>query len=827
MYIINLNKLINYNSSNKENKKVSKNKENKKVSKDKENKKVSKDKETCKQLLTTGIFWFHRRIFDFYYFLLKKANKPIMDFTDITSDKIQLYEYLIQEFNQLDTISIPEDFSDELYLELVTNDRRNESYKKQVIQFSVDFYSFLKKSKNLNKVLNEKDILLLGPMKECIEIEKNGVLKQLFNHTNENPYFKICPFKHEDRDDLEYSQKLNMIVINKFFYSKDILNRKICLFWPINGCSVDDSLDPGFKHLYRKGNLKLLIFKKKFKKLFLNLIKFYNKYNNIQKIIFTCIFHQSIGLYLNLSKSNNVFKDLEKKSIKIPSKPFVNYNVNVMCKSENNVNCLLENRVFLTHEKQDLGKNSRSKNRVYPTFMLDSKTFVPIPNITALEFIEIHKISNGNFYFSLDFPELLIFTDTLNLDETKFIKLKANIITRRSINKKCIIICDEKLCDINYTLRSGIGGKRIQSIHIWDFLEQDNTELITYIYENIDNWIKDVMSKKFSHKKSIKIINLLSEQAKKINPRYFNLLVSTNESNINTRNTVSRENNTSFGNFNKKKNKRKSKKTQNTSVGSKSQGKQQSTNNSSNTRSKPHRKRQSSDNSSSNNSNNNSSNSSSKPQRQLQSSNNSSNTHSKPHRKRQSSDNSSNNNSNNNSSNSSSKPQRQLQSSNNSSNTRSKTHKKRQSFVNSSTNSSNARLKTQRTQQSSISLLKSQGKQNKDTESNTESQYDSDTESQYDSDTESQYNSDTESQYDSDTESQYNSDTESQYDSDTESQYNSDTESQSGIVQKLVKKTKKHVKTDDKVKYKNRLYRVHIGPNGGRYIICNKSKKYI
>ena len=165
MYIIDLNELINYNSSSKENKKV-----------------PIEDKESCKQLLTTGIFWFHRRIFNFYYFLLKKTGKSKMDFTYITSDRIQLYEDLIEVLNQLDTISIPDDFSDELYLELVTNDRRNESYEEQVIEFSVEFYSFLKKSKDLNTILNERDILLLGPMKECIEIEKNGVLKKLFNH---------------------------------------------------------------------------------------------------------------------------------------------------------------------------------------------------------------------------------------------------------------------------------------------------------------------------------------------------------------------------------------------------------------------------------------------------------------------------------------------------------------------------------------------------------------------------------------------------------------------------------------------------------------------
>ena len=48
-----------------------------------------------------------------------------------------------------------------------------------------------------------------------------------------------------------------------------------------------------------------------------------------------------------------------------------------------------------------------------------------------------------------------------------------------------------------------------------------------------------------------------------------------------------------------------------------------------------------------------------------------------------------------------------------------------------------------------------------------------------------------------------------------------DASSEKYVLLEILKKTKTPVKKT-KIKYKNRLYKVHKGPKGGKYIICNK-----
>ena len=752
-------------------------------------------------------FFYNRRMFLILNNILKPTLQKILSTENICFSHLAQYMLLISEYNQLDTFSIPNGFND--YKGLTKSSLRIQEFKEYTPKREINDYIILKNysmAKTLRSLI-EENTLLLGPWLETMEVEKNGLLTQIFK----DEFFKSCPFQHPHYPGLEYSQKLNMKVIEEY-YKKD---RKICLFWPINGCSLDDSLDPGFKHLSFGRNYNLETFKLKFKMFLIRIMKFYYHLSYPEKLILACVFQQSIGLYINLPKTHSIFKKITgKKSrtsisgVKAPNRSwrtadsstaylpphrrkgrskmkgggrFKNYQVNVIDKlgGVNNVNCILGDRIFFTHEIADLEKNHGNRNRIYPTFRLENGNLIPIPNITALEFIEAHRLSNGNFYRSLYFFELLIFVsedEDVFKDNPEFIKLSSKIIVRKSTNKACIMLCDENLEDEL----------------MWKLLEEDNSDLINLIYEKLED--ESILTKLKTIKQVKKIIKELIdvrhtyEKNTRVKNKYFTQLISRLnrsedlESNTNTRNTISSSNNTSFGNFNKKKKKSKSKKTQNTGIGSKSQRKQQSTQQSSISLLKSQGKR--------NKYTESQYNSDTESQRQLQSSNNSSNTRSKRHKKPQSFDNSSTNSSNarlksqgkrnkytesqHNSDtesqyNSDTESQRQLQSSNNSSNTRSKRHKKPQSFDNSSTNSSNARLK-------------SQGKRNKYTES----------------------------QHNSDTESQHNSDTESQYNSVSESQHNSDTESQG-----------------KRIKYKNRLYKVHVGPNGGKYIITNKSKKYI
>ena len=496
-----------------------------------------------------------------------KLSGTLFNTKMINYDNLLLYQSLINEFNELDTFSIPRDFVD--YENLVESKERDLEIKQYRTKREINAYILEDDSMaETLRTLIEKNTLLLGPWFETMEVEKNGLLTQIFKKDN---FFKSCPFQHPHYPRLEYSQKLNMKVIEEY-YKKD---KKICLFWPINGCSLDDSLDPGFKNLSFRRNSNLETFKVRFKMFLIKIMSFYDKLSYPEKLILACVFQQSIGLYINLPITHSIFEKITGKSFrtsisgaKAPngnwrtvsvsdsdsdsdsdsnsnsnsSKAYVpphrrrdrksgskmkgggifrNYQVNVIDKlppGVNNVNCILRDRIFFTHEIADLRTNHGNRNRIYPTFRLENGSLIPIPNITALEFIEAHRLSNGNFYRSLYLFELLIFVsededEDVFKDNPKFIKLSSKIIVRKSTNKACIMLCEENL----------------ENELMWKLLEEDNSDLIRLIYEKLKD--ESILYNLTKIKKVIKeLIDLRKnyESNGRVQSEYFTQLISEN-----------------------------------------------------------------------------------------------------------------------------------------------------------------------------------------------------------------------------------------------------------------------------------------------------------
>ena len=434
--------------------------------------------------LVNGVFWFHRNLINIEPRILKKVDEPTnqkFNFVLIQIPTFELYGILIDVMDALDTLSVKEPFTRnncaEL-LELTTHPIFEGKYRIHEYQFTDETYYLNNEGDNFSYLtdLIQPNTLLLGPTNDSISIQKSRVLKRLFNHSDTEPYFKIAPFKHPIYTDLKYSHKLNMTVVTKYFQTY----RRVCLIWPINGCSYDEALDPGFKHLHFTNNRSKLDFKIKFKKIFMKCMKCYYSLDIKQQLILTWVFQQSIGIYQNVSNSSDIFNEVSQlfhqiRHNSISKQPFINYKVTVKCnEGDNNVNCTLKDRVYLTHEK-GIPSNRYRINRVYPTFRLEDGNLVTIPDVTAFEFIKLYNESNGNFYRSLDLYELLIFVPeednpAFMEHHHKFMKLKANFILRKSVNKFCIMICDADL----------------ECINIWRLLEEDNTSLITHIYDHID-----------------------------------------------------------------------------------------------------------------------------------------------------------------------------------------------------------------------------------------------------------------------------------------------------------------------------------------------------